>query len=158
MIHQDKLQKVTEAIRKACPDLLEPKRNVDVLVPQNSGEKYCYFIVDLTESNYYKDIPLTYEGNVIHSEQIPVALCRNKAITDDVLERFAIKDIKILGQPIGIDSVLRALGSNWSISWDGWIRSYDKAWLPMAEWNLEKDNLNDQSEELILLLYSIFYP
>ena len=99
-----------KAIRRLCEDLQELSFGCHISVPQNSGEMYCFNVVDVMESNSYQDInPQTFDGKVLHEDVEKIVLARNCAITDDELDRFASKDIEIIGHPIHLEHVLKAL-------------------------------------------------
>lgn len=127
------LEKIKQAIIKANPSILDLKFGCYVQIPQNGGDMYCYRVIETMNSNCYEDLkPKTYDGNVCHEVSEEIILARNQAITDDVLERFAIKDIKIIGRPIQLD--------------DCALIVKDKHYL-IDNWKL--GYLNDQDEELL---------
>ena len=139
MTHQEKLTKVTEAIHKACPDLLEPVFGCWIKY-QNSTE--LHRIVKF----YPQDKHVFLEG--LH-------------------ETYPLELFTILGQPIGWIEVLRAIGKLWGIGGSYYL-SQNKISLQIPElkddtvidksldWDLTK-TLDQQEEPVISLLYSIFY-
>ena len=148
MTHQEKLQAITEAIHKACPDLLELEKGCRV-----EYEELCF------PGTYLGD---NYAGN-------PVILL--EASSNTVAKTIKRSKLKILGQPIGIAEVFRALekkagmklyhdnSGEWPTTNLKLTSMLGDDTIPklMYYWKFAK-LLNDQSEEVVSLLYSIFYP
>ena len=152
----NKLKELKEYIQKEIPEILELKFGDYIQIPKNSGEMYCYRAVDIFESNAFEDLkPQTYKGNVCHKETEKIVLARNQAITDDVLERFAVKDIEIIGRQITLEDVLRVIhriGGTVAIckSCDGCIEDE----MILEKWELGQP-LDNQTEETILFLCDV---
>lgn len=138
MTHQQKLQAVTEAIHKACPDLLELK----------FGCKATYPIVD-----YVKGSP-----------RHEVQLVRKQEADRWTLEKWQLSDgswisthkLEILGQPINLPEILRAIEKRYkgdqfaTIASNGWFHFNSQR----CFFDLTK-TLNQQKKPIISLLYSI---
>lgn len=76
----------------------------------------------------------------------------------------SISDVEILGRPIRLSDVLRALNyrrklvdEKYSIDTKGYLTSFDKNWFPknQVEWNLSIDDLDSQSDEVKTFLYEL---
>lgn len=122
MTKQEKILAIEKKVREKLPELMEASFGCLIHVPQNGGGVYCYCVVDNLKSNNYQDLaPITYKGNQIHQAVIEIVLARDCAITDDTLDRFAVKDIIIIGHPVHPHHLLQVLGEGWALAYDGSI-------------------------------------
>jgi len=139
MTHQEKLTKVTEAIHKACPDLLKLK-------------------VGAKMKNLHQDDENPYQVKTFLYKSVKYYHCLEH---DGRTSKFPFDALQILGQPIGIAEVLRAFSANRML---GYVQASGMIYhekIPnnsyVQYWNLEKNTLDQQEEPVISLLYSIFY-
>lgn len=149
MTHQQKLQAVTEAIHKACPDLLELA--IGSFISASLCEK------GEPIADYHLNKFIISQEDIINlsasNGQIYITHC------DKEYELYGI-----LGQPIGIDSVLRAVGNKilLRVDTEGFFYTWEledakagKYYCDTgAQWNLTK-TLDQQEEPVIDLLHSV---
>lgn len=144
-----KLQKVTEAIHKACPDLLEPTFG-------------CLVRLYLPNQSMTEISAIVQENHGLYRLN-----CGKKWFTQEQL-KFD-KRFEILGQPIGIASILRTCkrqyrevkGIKFRHDKMGTVKTpnddFKEVCRIIKHWNPEKDNINDQEEQTIKLLFNFLF-
>mgnify|MGYP003494011412 CR=1 FL=1 len=151
MTHQEKLKKVTEAIHKACPDLLELKAGCNI------RELFTNQTAQILQQKYkYKAIHIPGEKPELEDAWVVHGTSGVNVLKTD--------QFKILGQPIGIDSVLRTFEANLknhkyilTINQIGSLAYHsiiDDELVKFEVWNLTK-TLDQQEEPVIDLLHNI---
>ena len=130
--HQEKLNELTEAIRKSIPRLMELSDGC--VIKNERGTKYKIYY---KENRYYN----VFNDETV-SSSIPKPLC---------------KSYTIIGHEPLLNHVLEWLDTNkcdFSIRKEGFV-FYRMDDLCMANWDLSKSKLSEQSPELIDFLHDL---
>ena len=75
-----------------------------------------------------------------------------------VVKTLASEHMEVLGSPISIREILMAIKEDKTVSPEAWIERFSMVssyLIKGGQWNLEKDNLNEQSSETIEFLATI---
>lgn len=135
-----KLKELKQAIYELLPDLkkLEFGCEVNVNNPALKNKIHIYCGNDLYNDGNY--IAKLHDGDCVSME-----------LEDAEKEKYGVE---IIGKPIGLPDVLRALDLNYGINSDGFFLDLGDTINYKLKWNL-KENLDNQSEEVIKFLHSL---
>lgn len=164
MNHSEKLEAVRAKIIAACPDVMELKFGCKI-DPQNKALGIGILIEQ-------KKTEECISWHIFYPEMDnSVAEGLDSKEYNTYWHKGCKPNYKILGSPIGIAEVLKSINKMsrfyYGVGSSGHFIEYILGQYNLIEseklgrfvkWNFEKNNLNDQSEEVISFLYSIFYP
>lgn len=157
------VKQLEDAIRNELPHLKELKPYTEIIVPKNfSQEHFSYTIINILESNSYRDNKKSWEGDILHDEMTQIVTVKNNAISYE-LERYAVKDCIYYGQPITINEVMQFLKSKTNytdeyaitIGGDFLKMNFTQSELEIVnphtnpKWDFTKQYLHQQSQLLI---------
>lgn len=168
MTTQEKLNELTTEIRKSIPRLMELEAYNEIIVPKDFSQQYfSYTIINLLESNSYRDNKQTWLGDILHDDIVPIVTVKNNAISYD-LERYAVKDCIYNGKEPLLNDVLEWLSiisrfDEYCINCTGeFIEIHEdendrRRWFEIENlnWDLSKSKLSDQSPVLINFLHNL---
>lgn len=144
-----KLQKVTEAIHKACPDLLKLKFGTSV---------YCEQALEDDRGDYH-DFFGDYIRQINNEECEVLIECESDDLErgqTEMIIPYSIESLEILGQPINLPEVLRAVQDKMGSYDFEIIETFRTTFLEklLKDWNFLK-TLDQQEEPVIDLLFNI---
>lgn len=163
--NQTNLKQLEEVIRNELPHLKELKPYTEIIIPKDfSQEHYSYTIIDIIDSNIYRDNKKSWEKDIIHDEITKVVIVKNNAISYE-LERYAVKDCIYYGQPITINEVIQFIQSKTELS-DEYAITIGGDFLQMdfirnefvivsSKWDFTKQYLHQQSQLVIDFLNEV---
>lgn len=141
------LQKLKEVIQKANPEIMELKFGCEVEVKTYSGNVTKVIYLDEGGSGVYVSHP-SLKSKTAFFEKFDYSIAGFK--------KYILKEI--LGRPIRLADVLLAIKADVYIDSDGFflIMLDDNDVRKVgAKWNLQKNNLDDQSPETIKFLLDL---